>query len=64
MSLSNGDHQGGDPADDEELQSKKEQKMERRYLKLMTDNRWMMKLDEMGKNLEVLKLREKQIRDY
>ena len=38
--------------------------MERRYLKLMTDNRWMMKLDEMGKNLEVLKLREKQIRDY
>ena len=31
-------------------------------MKLMTDNKWMMELDEMGKNLDSLKHREKQIR--
>ena len=33
-----------------------------RYMKLMTDNKWMMELDKMGKNLDSLKHREKQIR--
>lgn len=35
------------------------QKMDQRYLRLMSDNKWQSDLERMGKNLENLKVREK-----
>lgn len=39
-------------------------KMGRRYMRLMTDNKWIVDLEKMGRNLDSLKYREKQIRLY
>ena len=35
--------------------------MGRRYMRLMTDSKWMIQLEKMGKNLEKLKVREKSM---
>ena len=35
--------------------------MGRRYMRLMTDNKWMVDLEKMGRNLDSLKYREKQM---
>ena len=39
--------------------------MGQRYQRLMAQNtHWMNELEKMGKNLDILKVREKQIRQY
>ena len=39
--------------------------MGQRYMRLMTQNsHWMKELEKMGKNLDILKVREKQIKQY
>ena len=35
-----------------------------RYIQLMNDNKWVVKLDRLGKNLEYIKNAEKQIRQH
>lgn len=37
-------------------------KMGRRYMRLMTDNKWIVDLEKMGRNLDSLKYREKLMR--
>ena len=44
---------------------KKIDKMGQRYQRLMAQNtHWMNELEKMGKNLDILKVREKQIKQY
>lgn len=39
--------------------------MGQRYMKLMAqNNHWMNELEKMGNNLDILKVREKQIKQY
>mmetsp|Transcript_36135 Transcript_36135/g.47478 ORF Transcript_36135/g.47478 Transcript_36135/m.47478 type:complete len:90 (-) Transcript_36135:485-754(-) len=47
-------------------QSKKNSdKMGQRYMRLMEQNSlWMQELERMGKNLDILKYRERQIKQY
>ena len=39
-------------------------KMGRRYMRLMTDNKWIVDLEKMGRNLDTLRYREKQMRQH
>ena len=65
LNLGNNQGSATDLSDSEIGGKKGIDKMGQRYQKLMAQNtHWMNELEKMGKNLDILKYREKQIKQY